>query len=83
MTSDIQVITINTEDQDIIGGNDVTFDELERFMRNNPEDFIKFDLGKYFECQNDENIGSHWSYLVRFSTREILNGMYNSQLGAL
>ena len=44
------------------------------------EGCIIYDLGRYFQDQNDEELGSHWSFMVNIETKEEFTGMYNDQL---
>lgn len=83
LASQLVIIVINTENVNpeiFQGTNDVSYGELEEFMKENPDDFVEYDLGQYFTAQNDEDLGLHWSYLVNKSMKLILNGMYNSNL---
>lgn len=81
MRNTINVIVIPTETQDEIN-QDSTYDEVINYLINN-DDAIEYDLGRYFQDQNDDNLGLHWAFLVDRETGEILNGLYNSQLGAI
>lgn len=75
--NNLKVFTFNTEDQDEITP-DSTFEEMKLAMLNG--NGVSYDLGKYFDDQNDDNIGSHWSFLVDISTGTILNGYFNTQI---
>lgn len=84
MTSDLKVVTINTESgHDFNGTDNIDAAELFDFMKKNPDDVVIYDLGIYFSHQNDEELGSHWSYLVNMRTKELYNNCYNSQIGAV
>jgi len=74
----LNVICIPTETQDEIGP-DATYDQLEKYIAEN-DDYAVYDLGRYFHDQNDDSLGLHWSFLVDTTTKEIMNGSYNSML---
>jgi hypothetical protein len=80
--TDLQIICIPTETQDEIN-SDSTYQELLEFMTENPDDFVTYDLGRYFQDQNSDDLGLHWSFLVDKRTGKILNGKYNSDIEAL
>ncbi len=44
------------------------------------EGTVKYDLGRYFQAQNDEELGLHWSFLIDETTNEELTDLYNSDL---
>jgi len=74
---DLKVWTFNTESQDTIT-LESSYAEMQVEIANG--NGVEYDLGRYFEDQNDDNIGSHWSFLVNTTTGQIVNGKYNAQI---
>lgn len=87
MKRNIQVICIPTETQDEIN-QESTYAEIMAYVAKSheldgDETATVFDLGIYFSEQNHDSLGLHWSFLVNTETGEVLNGLYNSQIGAI
>ncbi len=73
---DLKVWVFNTEDSEI--SRDSSFEEMAQAIKD--EDGQEYDLGQYFEHQNDDYLGLHWSILVNTQAKVKLNGLYNTQI---
>lgn len=74
---DVVVIVIPTEgDNDFVGTNDVTYEEIAEFIEENEGDedvYTEYSVGGYMAAQNDEALGLHWSYLIDKKNKVLLN----------
>lgn len=70
----LQILVVPTETQDEINQNS-SIDEILAHP-----DTIKYDLGRYFEDQNNDDLGLHWSILVDMDTKQNLTGFYNTEI---
>lgn len=41
------------------------------------EDTVIYSLGNYFEAQNEESLGLHWSFLIDMDSKQNLTGINN------
>ena len=65
---DLRVAVVPTET-----GNGIDQDSTSKEILDCPETQL-YAITDYFQAQNDEELGLHWSFLINIDTREDLTG---------